>query len=263
MTSSIAKRFFSLLGIGNDRKPKQAGHEPTFRPGFTVPHDENMHYNEVLASEAAIQECVDLLSWEHHTYPKTWDFYKTAHFIDTHIADKEANLLDMGCVGSPILEYLYGRGYSNLYGSDYSDIGIPEVPILHYWKGDISSTPYDDAFFSAITCISVVEHGLDLGKFFKECSRILEDNGHLLISTDYYDPKVSTSDVPISETFNLPWVIFDRKLTEELIEIAQDHDLHLIEPVNWESVDPAVHWGGKDYSFIYLAFKRGTRCESQ
>jgi SAM-dependent methyltransferase len=215
-----------------------------------------MYYNEVMPNQAAIDEAVAALGWEHPTRAKTWDFYKAVQYLQQHASDPANRVLDAGCVGSPVLEWLYGRGHRKLYGVDLSRHDLPAVPGLTFHKADLTRTPFPDRYFGAITCISVIEHGVDLEAFLGEAARLLTPGGSLLVSLDYADPKIDTADVPRELTFDLPWTVFDRKDIERLIAAADPTGLELVQPVRWDMTNTPVSWNGKQYSFLFLAFTK-------
>jgi len=222
---------------------------------MTVP-DAEVYYNEVLPKSAAVAESVRLLGWRHPTPDKTWDFFKATHCLQDAGLPHSTPILDAGCVGSPILEWLYGRGYRQLYGVDLSSHDLPAVPGLRFRRADLTDTPFPTGFFGAITCMSVIEHGVDLDRFVAEAARLLAEGGLLLLSCDYHDPKIDTSEVPPEQRFGLPWTILDRADAESLIAKAEACGLHLLQPVRWEMDQAPVSWNGKQYTFLFLGFTK-------
>lgn len=214
------------------------------------------YYNEVLPNQAAIERAVTALDWEHPTREKTWDFFKAVHYLQQHVRDPTTRVLDAGCVGSPVLEWLYGRGHRKLYGVDLSSHDLPAVPGLTFRKADLTATPFPDRYFGAITCISVIEHGVDREAFLREAARLLTQGGSLLVSLDYHDPKIDTDDVPLDLTFGLPWTIFDRHDAEQFVERAEFYGLESVEPIRWTMSEPTVSWNDRSYGFLFLAFKK-------
>jgi SAM-dependent methyltransferase len=223
-----------------------------------VPALPDLYYNEVLQGEGDIEEAIRLLQWEHPTRTKTWDLLRAAHAIIKLVKPEGARILDAGCVGSPILEVLYGHGYRDLWGCDYTEDKLPQVPGLHFLRRDLTRTELPAASFDAVTCLSVIEHGVPLAAFFGEMKRLLKPSGYLLISTDYHDPKIPTGDVDQKHTFGLPWQIFSRSEVEGVLSEAEKHGFRPMQPIRWDQgASPPVMWNGKRYTFLFLALQRG------
>jgi SAM-dependent methyltransferase len=222
-----------------------------------VPRVPDLHYNEVLKSEADIQEAIRLLHWEHPTRTKTWDLLKAAHAIIHLLKPESARILDAGCVGSPILEVLHGNGFRDLWGCDFTEDKLPQVPGLKFFQRDLTKTELPAGSFDAVTCLSVIEHGVPLNAFFSEMQRLLKPAGYLLVSIDYHDPKIPTDNVDRRHTFGLPWQIFSKTEVEAALSEAEKHGFRLMQPIRWEQGDtPPVTWNGKRYTFLFLALQK-------
>jgi ubiquinone/menaquinone biosynthesis C-methylase UbiE len=50
---------------------------------------------------------------------------------------------------------------------------------------NLEDTKFNDQMFDYVTSLSVIEHGVNIEKYFREMSRIIKSNGYLLTSTDY------------------------------------------------------------------------------
>jgi 2-polyprenyl-3-methyl-5-hydroxy-6-metoxy-1,4-benzoquinol methylase len=83
--------------------------------------------------------------------------------------------------------------------------------------GDITHTEYDAATFDAITCLSVIEHGVDLDAYFREMSRILKPGGILITSTDYWQAPIDTKG---QEMYGVPIHVFTQQEIRHAIELA-------------------------------------------
>jgi len=102
----------------------------------------------------------------------------------------------------------------------------------------------------------VIEHGVAIEACLQEMARLIEPGGHLVISTDYHEPKISADDVDRGITFGVPWTIFCRREIESFVTTARRYGFTPTQPIRWEMDAPPVRWGGKLYTFIFLAFRR-------
>ena len=70
------------------------------------------------------------------------------------------------------------------------------------------------SYFKNITCLSVIEHEVDIKKFVTEVSRILTDGGKLYLTFDYWTPKLKTT----VKLYGLTWSPLDEYETQTLIK---------------------------------------------
>jgi SAM-dependent methyltransferase len=231
-------------------------------------------YSEVIEAKNQLKE---LKLFLHHDPIKSWDTYRMIEIINK--ARRDSFVLDVGCNDSPILPMLSRLGFTNLYGCDlhlklrfkhkfvnslYSLFKKDYRPIIHMHHDrplnlsiqNLENTNYQNNMFDFVTSLSVIEHGVDIQKYFKEMSRIIKKGGRLLTSTDYWPVKTTNTKCVLSK--GTPDKVFDRKEIEDLIVIADKAGLKLVEPVNFTYIDKVVHWKrtGLDYTFIFLAMKK-------
>jgi SAM-dependent methyltransferase len=227
--------------------------------------------------EAAVKRLRSLGVFAHHDRPKSWDTCNMVNAINN--ADRNAFILDVGCNGSPILPILGRIGFKNLYGCDLNlepRYPIPLLkfacffirrdyrPVLELFEHDsfnlsvqnLKNTSFQDDMFDYITCLSVIEHGVDSEQYFKEMSRILKVGGLLLTSTDYWPDKIPNNSKGAYGKH--PDNIFSRDEIEDLIRIAEKNNLELLEPIDFTYQDRVVHWPvtGLDFTFIFFALKK-------
>lgn len=182
---------------------------------------------------------------------KNWD-QKLLNELVTYL-DKTDCIIDLGCGDYCTLDFLAAEGFTNLHGIDLKLKPRDSAPYSLYQR-DITDTAFADSSCDVAVSISVIEHGVDLPKFFAEVYRILKPNGLLFITTDYWETNI---DIDSSiKPFGLEWKIFSRNDIEELIELAAKNNL----VVEKESHIPAcseqpIHWHGYKYTFIALAFR--------
>jgi SAM-dependent methyltransferase len=222
--------------------------------------------------------------FRHHSQIKSWDTYKMIKMMSS--ANRESFVLDVGCYESPILPMLKRLGFINLYGCDLvlkssdcnpnftnnnnnnnnSSFKYHEdyEPIAKMYSDksyqlsirDIEDTKYSDQMFDYVTSLSVIEHGVNIERYFREMSRIIKSNGYLLTSTDYWPHKLINNKTVLSK--RTPDNIFSREEIENLVEIADKNGLKLIEPIDFEYKDKVVRWNsiGLDFTFIFFAMRK-------
>ena len=231
-------------------------------------------YSEVAVAKKGLRA---LNLFLHHDPTKSWDTYKMIDMISK--ADRNSFVLDVGCNDSPILPMLKRLGFNNLYGCDlllkprykfkfmntmYSLYRKEYKPVIdmHHDKPlnlsiqNLEETNYQNNTFDFITSLSVIEHGVDVNKYFIEMSRILKKGGCLLTSTDYWPEKTINTKCVLSQ--GTPDKIFDRNEIEDLISIGEKSGLKLIEPMDYTHANKVVHskQTGLDYTFIFFAMKK-------
>ena len=194
-------------------------------------------------------------------------------------AKRESFVLDVGCYESPILPMLKRLGFFNLYGCDLvlksdSNSKLTNMSSLVYHEDyepiaemyndksyqlsirNLEDTNYSDQMFDYVTSLSVIEHGINIEKYFREMSRIIKNNGYLLTSTDYWPDKLVNNKNVLSK--GTPDNIFSRDEIENLVAIAEKSGLKLIEPIDFEYKDKVVRWNsiGLDFTFIFFAMRK-------
>ena len=100
-------------------------------------------------------------------------------------------MLDMGCQGSIVLDNAKKLGLAG----EKIGIDLVELPAregIRLIKGDLTDTGLPAAHFDYLTCLSVIEHGVDVRAFVAECARLLKPGGKLFVTFDYWNPKITT-----------------------------------------------------------------------
>lgn len=185
---------------------------------------------------------------------KSWDVLKTSSFIRDHLS-LETPVLDIGTYASEILPVLHRMKYSNLVGVDLNPRikWMPFSDHIRYEVADFMATPFPDASFGAITAISVIEHGFKSERLLREISRLLAPGGYFIASFDYWPEKVDTTGIDI---FDRGWKIFSKEEVLAFIEEAQACGLSPCGEIDLEAGEKAVRWGGKEYTFAWLALRK-------
>lgn len=118
-----------------------------------------------------------ILKVHYNIYPKV---------LDRIYIDKENKILDAGCGEGSLGKELIKRGYSNIFGFDYSEQGVKRAK-KHYReciKSDIYSLPYKDKEFDTIICIEVIEFLDEPEKAFRELLRVAKKQV-IIVSANY------------------------------------------------------------------------------
>jgi SAM-dependent methyltransferase len=197
----------------------------------------------------------------HHDPQKNWDTFKCIAYVAS-LGDLETPVLDAGAgVRVVALRWLHQLGYRNLYGCDlkptvvkpaYASLGIKMS------AQDLTATNYADGFFQAVTCISVIEHGVPLEGFAREMARIIRPGGCLAVSTDYWSDFIDCSGIyPYGE--DAPEMkILTPDDVRAFVAACEGAGLELCEPLQLQTRDKAIRWErtDRDYTFIFLAFRK-------
>lgn len=193
----------------------------------------------------------------HNERWKNWDAaIALAHLYDTTFSD--GTVLDAGACRdpkypSPFLPAAQRLGLQRLYGVNLDEKGIVFENGVRYEHGDITNLKFAKGFFDYIACLSVIEHGVDVGKFFKEMARVVSRGGYLFVSFDYWDTPIDTGD---RTAFGAPVKIFSRDDVVQMVKIASEFGLVLTRPLNIDCQDPLVKWMGLEYTFCNLLLQR-------
>ena len=186
---------------------------------------------------------------EYSVAAKNWDSLGAyGSILDRTTPD--ARVLDSGGImESVIVTWLWLAGYRDLWCINPIFVRPFRHAAIHYEPGDATGTRFADEWFDAITCLSVVEHGVDLDGYFREAARILKPGGVLITSTDYFSEPI---DVRGARAYGTDVKIFTRTEIEDALALASGYGLVPTGPVPLESDDKPVHWEltGLDYTFV-------------
>lgn len=199
----------------------------------------------------AIKQVIDLDLPVMPDLPKNWDSLAALDLIFKN-TNKKANIFDAGGeLYSVILPWLFLYGYKNLTaGNLIFKKPIKKGPIIYKYN-DITQTEFDNETFDAITCLSVIEHGVDLNLYFSEMSRILKKGGILITSTDYFETPIDTKD---QFSLGVPIHIFNKDEIVKALNIADHFGLKLKEPIDLSSKEKVVNWEDYNLQFTFIIF---------
>lgn len=202
-------------------------------------------------AEQALGEIKKLGLVAHADLTKNWDALSALATILEH-TDQSSSVLDAGAeTYSSLLPSLFLCGYNHLFGINLGFRKPIKRGPIRYEPGDITQTNFKPHTFDAISCLSVVEHGVDLASYFKEMSRILKPGGILITSTDYWPQAMDTSSMI---AYGVPVKIFDAGEIQSALDLAQGYGLELTGPVDLAANERAVHWVRVGLQFTYVVF---------
>lgn len=237
-------RLYLKLMWGVDR--------PSARPHFP-------YGNAVLKTadewENAVREVRALGLPPHKDSPKNWDSLAALDSI-LKMTGPNARILDAGAeLYSTILPWLFLYGYRNLTGINLAFRQPLGLGPISYEYGDITKTKFKENTFDAISCLSVIEHGVDLRQYFREMSRILKPGGILVTSTDYYDRAIDTKG---QSAYGAPIHVFSKDEIAGVLDTAKKANLELTDPLNLGCEEKAVRWKkfALDYTFLTFTLRK-------
>lgn len=191
----------------------------------------------------------------HRSSEKNWDHLAAVYAIASLFA-RSAVIFDAGAeYYSNVLPALFLYGFEHLYGMNLSFTDAVRRGPIRYLPGDITRTSFPDCFFDAVTCMSVIEHGVPLKPYFQEMFRILKPGGLLITSTDYYPDPVDTGN---QSAFGVPIKIFSRYEAEQMISIAIECGFELTDPIDLSCEERPVRWDlyNLEYSFLVFTLRK-------
>lgn len=191
----------------------------------------------------------------HRGDEKNWD-HLGAVFAILGSTTTSARVLDAGAeFYSNVLPALYAYGYRNLYGINLSFTGEARRGSIRYLPGDITRTTFADGYFDAVSCMSVIEHGVPLEGYFREMYRVLKPGGLLITSTDYYPTPVDTQG---KMAHGAAIKIFTKAEIEEILRLAEKIGFERTGEVDLECNERPVRWEqfGLEYTFVIFTLRK-------
>jgi SAM-dependent methyltransferase len=199
----------------------------------------------------AIEELNALQLPLHPDAPKNWDSL-AALSVTLASSHPQSSILDAGGeYYSSLLPQLAAYGYKNLYCINLEFSNDYQIGKIKYEHGNIVRTRFENNFFDAVTCLSVVEHGVGWEEYFEEMARILKPKGILFTSLDYWCEPVDTGN---KTAYGVPVKIFTEQDMLEAIRIAKQSGFQLLVPIPRQCVDRVVACEGADYKYTFMYF---------
>ncbi len=225
--------------------------------GTSGPHGfpEGQQSNAVLRSAREVEESINQVRRlglpALGDPPKHWDSLAALDVI-LKTTDMSARVFDAGGeFYSMILPWLFLYGYTNLVAGNLAFRHKRRRGPIVYQHADITRTAFAPGTFDAVTCLSVIEHGVDLEAYFREMARIIKTGGWLVTSTDYYETGIDTRG---QTAFGVPIHVFTRNEILCGLQIAKRYGFELESPLNLTSPEKVVHWAEYDLRYTFLLF---------
>jgi SAM-dependent methyltransferase len=189
---------------------------------------------------------------------KSWDVMHALKLIRQHVTHGAA-VLDMGCYNSEILWALHRSGFRRLAGCDLNPLcrWMPYWHRIDYQLADLTRTPFGAGSMSAITCLSVVEHGVPIDGLVAEARRLLKPGGVFIFTTDF-DGTGATHEIdPEFRVFEQSWQIFSRETLRQLTDKFLAAGFVWLEPdrLSLDHTERPIHWNNQDYTFAMVGLR--------
>ena len=188
---------------------------------------------------------------------KNWDNLKASLLFASRF-ESTSRILDAGAdkeptsVFLPTMRQLLG---CELFGMNLNYEREQEtIDQISYVRGDITKTPFSDAYFNGIASLSVIEHGVDINAYFREVSRLLQPGGLLLTSTDYWPNKIYNEEQV--EAYGQPVFIFSQPEIMHALSLAAQYDLYPTSEIDFIAEDQTIDWLGFEYTFIVFTLQK-------
>lgn len=200
-------------------------------------------------SDEALSQVKALGLPPHGDAPKNWDSLAALDVILSRVPPT-GRILDAGATRySVLLPWLALYGYRKLRGINLEFDGESRLGPIRFEQGDLTRIACPDAHFDAVSCMSVIEHGVDLESYFSEMSRVLKPGGALITSTDYWCEPLVTSG---KNAYGAPVKIFSQAEIEEALVVARRYGLVATAPPELGCGDKVVSWAQFDLEFTFL-----------
>lgn len=219
------------------------------------PHIENATLKNRAEWQEAFENARRLHVPLHRGDEKNWDHLAAVSMILAH-TPTSARILDAGAeYYSNVLPALFLYGYRDLYGVNLSFTDLIRRGPIRYLPGDITRTQFPDDYFDAVTCLSVIEHGVPLKDYFAEMHRVLKRGGLLITSTDYYPTPVDTLG---QIAHGCPIKIFSKPEIQAALLLARDIGFEPTGEIDLECEEKPIRWDPfmLEYSFVLFTLRK-------
>ena len=191
----------------------------------------------------------------HQDAPKNWDLLVALGMILDR-TDRADPILEMGAPSyTRLLPWLALYGYRDLQGIDLVWKAPARTGPIRFQPMDLTRTTFPDRSFAAIACLSVVEHGVDIGAYLREAARLLRPGGLLVTSTDFWCEPIETAHLT---AYGGPVRIFTPADIAGWLPLAESVGLVPVRPLDLACAERVVTWErlGLRYTFANLVLER-------
>jgi hypothetical protein len=191
----------------------------------------------------------------HQDAPKNWDLLVALGMILDR-TDRADPILEMGAPSyTRLLPWLALYGYRDLQGIDLVWKAPARTGPIRFQPMDLTRTTFPDRSFAAIACLSVVEHGVDIGAYLREAARLLRPGGLLVTSTDFWCEPIETAHLT---AYGGPVRIFTPADIAGWLPLAESVGLVPVRPLDLACDERVVTWErlGLRYTFANLVLER-------
>jgi glycosyltransferase involved in cell wall biosynthesis/SAM-dependent methyltransferase len=205
--------------------------------------------------QAAVREARRLRLPLHPDRPKNWDALGAVAAVVSTVGTS-ARVLDAGSARySPILPWLRLYGLRDLHGINLEFGAEVRHGPVSFRHGDVTATDFATGGLDAVTCMSVIEHGVPIRPFLAEAARVLRPGGVLVVSTDYDQTPQDTTGKAM---YGSPVRIFGPQDVKQIVADADELGLVVEGELAFSHEQRPVHWKRMDldYTFILLTFRR-------
>ena len=187
----------------------------------------------------------------HRGAVKNWDHVAAILAIANRVP-ATGRVLDAGAeLYSNVLPGLYICGFRDLVGINLAFRDQARRGPIRYLPGDITATEFPDASFDAVTCMSVIEHGVPLEAYFREMHRVLKPGGLLITSTDYFPERIDTGGLT---AYGSDVIVYDREQAREILALAARCGFEQTGEIDLECEQRPVSWDEYGLEFTFLIF---------